>query len=156
MNFLAHLYLSGNNEDILFGNFIADAVKGKVIDNYNSTIDINAPLSLKKGNDVEMETLSEELNKGEISGIILYGVNPGYDYKNGNEFLAGLKKADLSVSIPNLKDETAEQCNYLCPDHYVLESWNDNEIKPGYYSLTQPAIRPIFKMDISKIISHES
>jgi len=115
-----------------------------LLENYNSTIDINAPLSLKKGNDVEMETLSEELNKGEVTGIILYGVNPAYDFKNGNEFLAGLKKAELTVSIPNLKDETAEHCNYLCPDHYVLESWNDNEIKPGYYSLTQPAIRPIF------------
>jgi Fe-S-cluster-containing dehydrogenase component len=115
-----------------------------LLDNYTSTINISDPLSLKKGNDVEMETLSEELNKGEISGIILYGVNPAYDYQKSNEFLAGLKKAELSVSIPNLKDETAEQCKYLCPDHYVLESWNDNEIKPGYYSLTQPAIRPIF------------
>tara|TARA_B110001452_G_scaffold226101_1_gene200360 strand:+ start:1390 stop:1971 length:582 start_codon:yes stop_codon:yes gene_type:complete len=29
MNYLAHLVLSGENEEILFGNFIADAVKGK-------------------------------------------------------------------------------------------------------------------------------
>jgi acyl carrier protein phosphodiesterase len=28
MNYLAHLYLSGNNEDVLIGNFIADSVKG--------------------------------------------------------------------------------------------------------------------------------
>ena len=28
MNFLAHAHLSGNNDDLLFGNFIADAVKG--------------------------------------------------------------------------------------------------------------------------------
>jgi len=28
MNFLAHAYLSGNNEDLLLGNFIADALKG--------------------------------------------------------------------------------------------------------------------------------
>jgi len=31
MNFLAHLYLSGKEEDMIVGNFIADAVKG----NYN-------------------------------------------------------------------------------------------------------------------------
>jgi molybdopterin-containing oxidoreductase family iron-sulfur binding subunit len=99
---------------------------------------------LKKGNDVEMEAVTDELNKGEISGIILYGVNPAYDFYKSKEFLEGLKKADLSVAIQSLKDETAEECAYLCPDHYVLESWNDNEIKPGYYSLTQPAIRPIF------------
>lgn len=29
MNFLAHIYLSGNNEDIILGNFIADSIKGK-------------------------------------------------------------------------------------------------------------------------------
>ena len=34
MNFLAHLYLSGKNEDIMFGNFIADAVKGKSMNGY--------------------------------------------------------------------------------------------------------------------------
>lgn len=29
MNFLAHIYLSGNDEQLLLGNFIADSVKGK-------------------------------------------------------------------------------------------------------------------------------
>jgi acyl carrier protein phosphodiesterase len=29
MNFLAHLYLSGNSQELLIGNFIADYVKGK-------------------------------------------------------------------------------------------------------------------------------
>lgn len=29
MNFLAHAYLSGGNKDLIIGNFIADAVKGK-------------------------------------------------------------------------------------------------------------------------------
>lgn len=29
MNFLAHIYLSGNDEDIIIGNFIADSIKGK-------------------------------------------------------------------------------------------------------------------------------
>jgi acyl carrier protein phosphodiesterase len=28
MNFLAHLYLSGDEEDVIVGNFIADAIKG--------------------------------------------------------------------------------------------------------------------------------
>ena len=28
MNYLGHLVLSGNDSEILFGNFIADAIKG--------------------------------------------------------------------------------------------------------------------------------
>lgn len=34
MNFLAHLYLAGNNEGLILGNFIADMVKGKAYENY--------------------------------------------------------------------------------------------------------------------------
>ena len=34
MNFLAHLYLSGNDEQFMIGNFIADSVKGSKFKNY--------------------------------------------------------------------------------------------------------------------------
>ena len=38
MNYLGHLVLSGDNEEILFGNFIGDAIKGKNYKNYNPSI----------------------------------------------------------------------------------------------------------------------
>ena len=38
MNFLAHLYLSKDNKNILIGNFISDAVKGNKYLNYPSEI----------------------------------------------------------------------------------------------------------------------
>ncbi|MDX2429479.1 MAG: ACP phosphodiesterase [Bacteroides sp.] len=41
MNFLAHTYLSGNNEDIIVGNFMGDYVKGR---DY-----MNFPEQVKKG-----------------------------------------------------------------------------------------------------------
>ena len=34
MNHLAHLYLSGSDPDLMLGNFIADAVKGKQVELY--------------------------------------------------------------------------------------------------------------------------
>lgn len=34
MNFLAHLYLSGKNEGVILGNFIADSVKGSMLDHF--------------------------------------------------------------------------------------------------------------------------
>ncbi|WP_420577416.1 ACP phosphodiesterase [Ekhidna sp.] len=34
MNFLAHLYLSGHDEEVLVGNFIGDFVKGSQMDHY--------------------------------------------------------------------------------------------------------------------------
>jgi len=38
MNFLAHVHLSGKNSDLLFGNFIADAVKGNASTKYKDDI----------------------------------------------------------------------------------------------------------------------
>ena len=38
MNFLAHLYLSGDDEEQIVGNFIADHVKGKAIESYSDGI----------------------------------------------------------------------------------------------------------------------
>ncbi len=38
MNFLAHLFLSGHNQPLRIGNFIADHVKGKAIDTFPENI----------------------------------------------------------------------------------------------------------------------
>jgi acyl carrier protein phosphodiesterase len=38
MNFLAHLYLSGDDEEIITGNFIADHVKGRTFFGFNNGI----------------------------------------------------------------------------------------------------------------------
>ena len=38
MNYLAHLYLSGDDESLLFGNFIADHVKGSSLNLYDTSI----------------------------------------------------------------------------------------------------------------------
>ncbi len=38
MNYLAHIYLSGNNEEILVGNFIGDYVKGFELGRFNERV----------------------------------------------------------------------------------------------------------------------
>lgn len=38
MNFLAHLALSGNNSEVMVGNFIGDFVKGKAYDQYSPLV----------------------------------------------------------------------------------------------------------------------
>jgi acyl carrier protein phosphodiesterase len=38
MNFLAHIYLSGNDENLMLGNFIADMVKGRQIEKYKPEV----------------------------------------------------------------------------------------------------------------------
>ena len=41
MNFLAHIFLSGKNEAVLIGNFIADSVSNKMVEKY--------PIDIQKG-----------------------------------------------------------------------------------------------------------
>jgi acyl carrier protein phosphodiesterase len=38
MNFLAHIYLSGDNDLIKIGNFMADGIRGKQFENYHAEI----------------------------------------------------------------------------------------------------------------------
>ncbi len=38
MNFLAHAYLSGNDPEMLFGNFVADGIKGKQVATFSPGI----------------------------------------------------------------------------------------------------------------------
>jgi len=38
MNFLAHIYLSGDDPDILLGNFMADQVKGRDLSRFEETV----------------------------------------------------------------------------------------------------------------------
>ncbi len=38
MNFLAHLYLSGDSEQVMIGSFITDFIKGKVVESYQRDV----------------------------------------------------------------------------------------------------------------------
>ncbi|MFY0687315.1 MAG: acyl carrier protein phosphodiesterase [Cyclobacteriaceae bacterium] len=44
MNFLAHIYLSGQHEKVMLGNFIGDFVKGKEIDKLNAPFKLGVSL----------------------------------------------------------------------------------------------------------------
>ena len=50
----------------------------------------------------------------------------------------------LKVSLSEYADETAVCCQYVCPNHNYLESWNDFEAINGHVSLQQPTIRPLY------------
>ena len=115
-----------------------------LLGNYGKTIDIDYPLYVKKGIDPDMTGLVEEMEQGLVDGLIFYNSNPAYDYYEKEKFNSGLSKVALKISLATAPNETSFVCDYICPDHHYLESWNDAEPKKGSYSLAQPVIRPIF------------
>lgn len=110
-----------------------------------TTINWGLPLQTKQGIDGEMATLIADMDAGRVGGVILYEVNPAYNYYDAPKFLSAIKKVRVTISCNEKMDETSEQCKYVVPSHHFLESWGDTEVKPGYFSMLQPTINPLFK-----------
>ena len=99
---------------------------------------------VRQGNDAQMMRLISDMNAGTVGAVIFYNANPVYDHPLADQVMAGIKKLALTISSSDREDETAQLCNYVCPDHHYLESWNDYEPVKGYFSFAQPAISPLF------------
>jgi Fe-S-cluster-containing dehydrogenase component/anaerobic selenocysteine-containing dehydrogenase len=135
------LVISGTNDF-----YIQAAVNAinELLGNYGETLDMSKPVYVRQGSDREMIRLVDDMNAGIVKALILYGVNPVYDYAEPEKFISGMKKCGLAVSFSETLDETALLSNYVCPDNHYLESWNDAEPQKNNYSLAQPVINKIF------------
>ncbi|RDV13131.1 4Fe-4S dicluster domain-containing protein [Pontibacter diazotrophicus] len=109
-----------------------------------TTIDTNAPFYTKQGNDADMIRLIREMNAGTVGAVFFYNSNPVYDHPLAAEVVSGLERVPLKVSFSDRVEETSQLADFITPDHHYLESWNDNEPRRGFLSLTQPTISPIF------------
>ncbi|REK51354.1 MAG: 4Fe-4S dicluster domain-containing protein [Bacteroidetes bacterium] len=115
-----------------------------LLGSYGNTIDLDNPCKLRQGSDADLATLREEMNKGEVSALLVYNCNPVYTLADGDKFMNQLQKMELSLSFSEREDETSRACKYSCPDHHSLESWADAEPRAGSFSLGQPTIAPLF------------
>jgi MoCo/4Fe-4S cofactor protein with predicted Tat translocation signal len=112
---------------------------------YTTTINLNNPLNMFQSEDEKVDALVSNVMAGKSPDMILfYGVNPVYTLPNGAEFGKKLKKVKYALSFSGYMDETASLCQFTCPDHHALESWNDLNPKASHYALAQPTIRPLF------------
>ncbi len=114
------------------------------LENMHSTIDLRKTHFIKQGRDKGMEQLTEDLRNKNVKGLLLYNVNPVYDYPENKIFTEALKNIDFTVSFSTVSNESAELVKYSCPDHHYLESWNDAEIYTHSFGLAQPVIRPLY------------
>ncbi|MEA3496868.1 MAG: TAT-variant-translocated molybdopterin oxidoreductase [Bacteroidota bacterium] len=135
------LIVSGTND--IYIQAIVNAINS-LLKNIGNTIDFKRTTLLKQANDKSFNRVVEQMNNASVKGLIMYNVNPVYDYYNAKKFVQGLKKVELSISFSQKKDESSKYVNYLCPDNHPLESWSDAEAYSGIYSLGQPCIRNIF------------
>ena len=136
----ASLVVSGSQDTAT--QIVVHAINA-LLGNIGTTVDIESPSLQKQGDDRSLAQLVDEMERGDIHGLMLYGVNPAYDFPDAARFARGLESVALTISFADRLDETASLAHAVCPDHHFLEAWNDAEAVTASFSLAQPAIAPL-------------
>lgn len=67
-----------------------------------TTINFASPIETHQGVDADMETLVADMNGGKVGALIVYGVNPAYEYYNAKAFTDGVKKVNSLFPLTNV------------------------------------------------------
>ncbi|MCH4553354.1 acyl carrier protein phosphodiesterase [Aestuariibaculum lutulentum] len=106
MNYLAHIYLSGENELVTIGNFIADGIKGKAYKNYDTDIQIGILLHRNIDTFTDAHQVVRQSTKrlhekyGHYSGIIVDILYDHFLAKNWQQY----HHSSLKVYAENFYD----------------------------------------------------
>jgi len=135
------LVVAGSND--VATQILVNAINS-ALGSYGTTIDLDNYSHQYAGNDKEFVDFVGELKAGEVDAVFFLNANPVYDHYNSKEISDALAKVRLKVSFSDHKDETTNLCNVIAPNHYYLESWGDDSIIEGYYTILQPTINPVY------------
>ena len=116
---------------------INEALSSEIFDTKNT-------LNIRQGNDAEVTQLISDMKAGKIAGLLTHNVDPIYSLANSADFVEGLAKLELSVSLSTENSATADASNYALPTPHFLESWGDTQFDSVTYGLMQPTIQPLF------------
>lgn len=133
MNFLAHIYLSNDIDDVIIGNFIADNIRGKRYQNY--PIGIQKGILLHRQIDtftdahptVRLSTKRLHKNYGHYSGVIVDILYDHFLAKNWNTYsevdldLYTKRFYDLMMSnFEGLPERTQNMLPYMISGNWLL------------------------------------
>jgi len=116
-----------------------------MLGNYGETLDFTHASMQRQGLDNNIRRLIQEMGTGKVGAVfVMNGANPAWDNPSFTAFQEAFASVPLKVSFSGMIDETTSLCDYVVPNHHLLESWGDAEPKRGQYSVIQPTINPIF------------
>lgn len=123
----------------------------EALGNYGKTLSFDNSNMMRQGLDNSVKNLISELNAGQVNILMVHDCNPVYDHAMGAGLAEAMAKAEMSISFAGNMNETAEKCNFVCPDHHFLESWNDAEPKKVIYLFLNPLSKIYLKHAKCKI-----
>ncbi|MCU4163188.1 TAT-variant-translocated molybdopterin oxidoreductase [Carboxylicivirga caseinilyticus] len=116
-----------------------------ILESEGNTIRLDYPISLFEGKDKDFEDLLNRIEADQVGAVMLWNTNPLYHLPLDEKTQNVLAKVDLKIAVHSQQTESALACKYVLPAPHFLESWDDSELVSGLFTLTQPAIRPLFK-----------
>ena len=133
MNFLAHIYLSGEDEGVTIGNFIADGIKGKRYQKYPQTIQkgilLHRAIDSYTDSHLTVRKSTKRLheNYGHYSGVIvdiLYDHFLAKNWKDYSEVPLDLYVANFYETLRNsyeiLPTRIQRMMPYMISDNWLL------------------------------------
>ena len=103
-----------------------------------------APLSSLPGNRIALRDLLDEMHRGAVEVLVLFGGNPRYDAPMDFRFADAFEKVKLRVHHSVHFNETSRHSHWHVPAAHFLESWSDTRAFDGSVSIVQPLIEPMY------------
>jgi len=138
---------SGANAVVVSG--IDDEVAQSAVLEINSLLKSKAfqpeePKLIRQGNSSKVNSAIDDIINGNASGLITFGLNPVFTTFKGAELNEAIKNLEFSLAFTSKTNETSNVSKFVAATPHYLESWGDFELKTGYFTLSQPTIRPLF------------
>jgi len=114
------------------------------LDNMGKTVVLTEPVLVTPDAD-SLPALVEEIKAGQVSTLLMLGVNPVYTSPVDLQFAQNLLKVRRRIHVGLHEDETAELCHWHIPQTHYLESWGDVRAYDGTVGIIQPLISPLYQ-----------
>jgi molybdopterin-containing oxidoreductase family iron-sulfur binding subunit len=114
------------------------------LDNIGQTVSYQqAPDPDRPSHVSAIKSLTQSMQAGEISTLLIIGGNPVYNAPADVAFATALEQVETTIHLGHYRDETGRACVWHLPRAHFLESWGDARAFDGTYSVVQPMIRPL-------------
>jgi anaerobic selenocysteine-containing dehydrogenase len=104
----------------------------------------------------EMTDLITQMNSGEVTKLLIHGVNPVFELPKSMGFAEALANVGTVISFATFPDETAVAADYIFPDRHGLESWGYQRVTTGVMASVlsglQPVVTGVYERDSAEIV----
>ncbi|HVZ13817.1 MAG TPA: TAT-variant-translocated molybdopterin oxidoreductase [Bauldia sp.] len=111
---------------------------------FGTTVDYIASPEYRPAGAVDVVGLAERMGRGEVTTLLMLGVNPAYDAPGDLAFADALRKVPRTIHAGLYVDATAKAARWHVPAAHDLERWGDARAFDGTASIVQPLVRPLY------------